>query len=217
MFPAVWTLSPFVWFFNSHFSSHIPCTPEPLPASEEVISLALGTPDFHPASISFQNCWIHWHVDGSWHVETTDGFFKSNPPKKWDVCVQSLSVQLFVTPWAVACQVPLSMEFFRQEYWSGFHSRGSSWHKDQTHVSCIGRWILYHWATKEARSGTAQPKWLLFLWKCRGDLLSLHKCWMRIASKCKAELSSHLLDEESNSFTFIAEIIIACLSHNILK
>ena len=24
-------------------------------------------------------------------------------------------------------------------------SRGSSWHRDQTHVSCIGRWILYHW------------------------------------------------------------------------
>ena len=28
-------------------------------------------------------------------------------------------VQLFVTPWTVACQVPLSMEFFGQEYWSG--------------------------------------------------------------------------------------------------
>ena len=29
------------------------------------------------------------------------------------------SCQLFVTPWTVACQAPLSMEFFRQEYWSG--------------------------------------------------------------------------------------------------
>ena len=28
-------------------------------------------------------------------------------------------VQLFVTPWAIACQVPLSMGFSRQEYWSG--------------------------------------------------------------------------------------------------
>ena len=28
-------------------------------------------------------------------------------------------VQLFVTPWTVALQVPLSMGFFRQEYWSG--------------------------------------------------------------------------------------------------
>ena len=34
------------------------------------------------------------------------------------VCVLS-HVQLFVTPWAVACQVPLSMGFSRQEYWHG--------------------------------------------------------------------------------------------------
>ena len=35
-------------------------------------------------------------------------------------CGQWLSrVQLFVTPWTVACQAPLSMEFSRQEYWSG--------------------------------------------------------------------------------------------------
>ena len=32
-------------------------------------------------------------------------------------------VQLFVTPWTIAHQAPLSMEFFRQEHWSGlpFH------------------------------------------------------------------------------------------------
>ena len=28
-------------------------------------------------------------------------------------------VQLFVTPWTVDCQVPLSMGFSRREYWSG--------------------------------------------------------------------------------------------------
>ena len=28
-------------------------------------------------------------------------------------------VQLFVTLWTVACQMPLSMGFSRQEYWSG--------------------------------------------------------------------------------------------------
>ena len=28
-------------------------------------------------------------------------------------------VQLFVTPWTVACQDPLSMKISRQEYWSG--------------------------------------------------------------------------------------------------
>ena len=36
------------------------------------------------------------------------------------VCAQLLNcVRLFATPWIVACQAPLSMEFPRQEYWSG--------------------------------------------------------------------------------------------------
>ena len=37
-------------------------------------------------------------------------------------------VQLFVTPWTVACEAPLSMEFSRQVYWSGlpFPSPGES-------------------------------------------------------------------------------------------
>ena len=36
------------------------------------------------------------------------------------IVVQLLTcVQLFATPWTVACQAPLSMRFPRQEYWSG--------------------------------------------------------------------------------------------------
>ena len=36
------------------------------------------------------------------------------------MCVKSLScIQLFATPWTVAHQAPLSMDFSRQEYWSG--------------------------------------------------------------------------------------------------
>ena len=39
---------------------------------------------------------------------------------KWKVKVKFLSrVQLFPTPWTAAYQVPLSMGFSRQEYWSG--------------------------------------------------------------------------------------------------
>ena len=39
---------------------------------------------------------------------------------KWKVKVKSLSrVRLFGTPWTAAYQVPLPMEFSRQEYWSG--------------------------------------------------------------------------------------------------
>ena len=35
------------------------------------------------------------------------------------MCAQSLSRVRLVTPWAIACQAPLSMGFSRQEYWSG--------------------------------------------------------------------------------------------------
>ena len=32
-------------------------------------------------------------------------------------------------------------------------SRGSSWPRDQTHISCLGRQILYLWTTREVHSG----------------------------------------------------------------
>ena len=36
------------------------------------------------------------------------------------MCVQLLShAQLFATLWNIAHQAPLSMEFYRQKYWSG--------------------------------------------------------------------------------------------------
>ena len=34
-------------------------------------------------------------------------------------------------------------------------SRVSLWPRDQTHISCIGKQILYHWATREALSYTS--------------------------------------------------------------
>ena len=68
------------------------------------------------------------------------------------VAIQALShVQLFATPWTIARQIPLSMGFPRQEYWSGlpFPSSGDlptqgSRPRDRTQVSCVGRRILYH-------------------------------------------------------------------------
>ena len=65
-------------------------------------------------------------------------------------CAQSL----LETPWTVTCQAPLSMGFPRQEYWVAIsYSRGSSQPRNLTCISCIsciGRQILYHWATWEA-------------------------------------------------------------------
>ena len=56
---------------------------------------------------------------------------KSGDPS-WCACVLSRfsHVRLFVTPWTVARQAPLSMGFSRQEYWSGLPcpSPGLSWH-----------------------------------------------------------------------------------------
>ena len=60
------------------------------------------------------------------------------------------------TSWTVALQALLSMRFPRQEIleWVAISfSRGSSWPRDQTSVSCIGRRILYQWATWETLSG----------------------------------------------------------------
>ena len=66
---------------------------------------------------------------------------------------QSLSrVQVFATPWTVACQAPLSTDFPGKNTVEGCHfllqrmfpSQGSNLH------FLLGRQILYHWATWEA-------------------------------------------------------------------
>ena len=55
-------------------------------------------------------------------------------------------VRLFVTPWTVARQAPLSMEFSRQEYWVGFHFLFQGIFPTQGLNSCLlhCRQILYH-------------------------------------------------------------------------
>ena len=56
---------------------------------------------------------------------------------------------------------------------------GSSWPKDQTYISCFGRWILYHWATWGSRYmlqddfySENQPLFPLVKWK------SLSHVWL---------------------------------------
>ena len=50
-----------------------------------------------------------------------------------------------MTQWTVACQVPLSVEFSRQEF-----SRGSSWPRDWIQVSHVAGRVFTIWATREA-------------------------------------------------------------------
>ena len=62
----------------------------------------------------------------------------------WAFCVQSLSpVGLFATLWTVACQVPLSMEFSRQKYWSGLPFPPLGDLSDQGSNPCL--LCLPHW------------------------------------------------------------------------
>ena len=71
----------------------------------------------------------------------------------WTMTVCSF-VSDFYDP--IAHQAPLSMGFPRQKYWSGLpfpspedlHDAGIE--PVSPNVSCIGRCILYHWATREA-------------------------------------------------------------------
>ena len=64
-------------------------------------------------------------------------------------------VWLFVTPWTVAPPGSSVHGIFQArilEWVAISSSRGSSQPRDRAHVSfssCIGRWILYHWATWE--------------------------------------------------------------------
>ena len=71
------------------------------------------------------------------------------------VIIQPLShVQLFVTTWTVAPPGSSVHGIFQAKIlkWVAFSfSRVSSWTKNQTHISCIGRQILYHRAIMEAQ------------------------------------------------------------------
>ena len=69
-----------------------------------------------------------------WWSTLCSGIFCKEKKKKMSIS----HVRLFATPWSVARQAPLSMEFSRQECWSGVaipFSRGSSPPRDRTWVS----------------------------------------------------------------------------------
>ena len=103
----------------------------------------------------FMWSWGSYIIISKVHLVKSDGHsryllgLRMNTVTWWYVLNYSLSrVRLFVTPWTVAHQAPLSMGFSRQEYWSGLPFTSPP--RDQTHISCIGRRTLYHWATWKA-------------------------------------------------------------------
>ena len=75
------------------------------------------------------------------------------------VCVLVSHVWLFVIPWTVACQAPLSMNFSRQEYWSGlpFPSPGDfptlGWNPGLLHC----KQTLYHLSHQGSSCNNRKP------------------------------------------------------------
>ena len=89
------------------------------------------SPLWAAAAKSLQSCPTLWDpIDGSPPGSPTPGILQARTLEwvaisfsnawKWNVKVKSFSrVRLLATPWTAAYQAPPSMEFSRQEYWSG--------------------------------------------------------------------------------------------------
>lgn len=88
--------------------------------------------------------------------------FQPTAPVGGCMCAQLLSsVQLLTTAQTVVCQAPLSLRFSRTRalgWVANASSRGPSWPRNWTHVSCAsctGRCTLHHWATRDASQEVA--------------------------------------------------------------
>ena len=91
---------------------------------------------------------------------------------KWIVKVRMLSrVRLLATPWTAAYQAPPSMEFPRQEYWSGVplgRRNENHNHRKQTK--------LITWTTALSNS--------MKLWACHVRPPTMDGSWWRVVTKC---------------------------------
>ena len=108
---------------------------------------------------------------------------------KWKVKVKSLSrVQLFAIPWTAAHQVPLSMGFFRQEYWSG--------------VPLPSPYIWHMWLIVRCRSVDVamknKEKYMKNLWlfkiECQKPNGTLHKIALTVKYMIIVPTNCRLLD-----------------------
>ena len=80
-------------------------------------------------------------------------------------------IWLFATPQTVTRQVPLSMGLYCKDTGVGSHFllQGNFPTQASNHVfcgSCIGRWILYYWASWEAHLPTETILFLSFWFRC---------------------------------------------------
>ena len=101
--------------------------------------------------------WHHWlngHGHG-WTPEVGDGQGGLACCNSWGRIESDTTERLNWTEWTVACQAPLSMGFFRQEFWNALPcpppgdlpNRGIQL-RLLFFLHC--KWIFYCWATREA-------------------------------------------------------------------
>ena len=94
----------------------------------------------------------------------------------WTICLAAQSCPILCGPMNCSLQGSSVHENFQArilEWVAIFYSKGSSQPRDWTHISCIsciGRWILYRWATWESLSLTL----LLFSCSVMSDSLGPH-------------------------------------------
>ena len=114
-----------------------------------IVTLTILILQIHKHGVSFHLCvLLHQHLI----IIRVQVFI---PLGRFVLCCAVLShfsrVWLYVALWTVAFQAPLSMGFFRQEYWLVMpSSRGSSWPRYGTHSSCgyctaANSSLLSHW------------------------------------------------------------------------
>ena len=123
-------------------------------------------------------------------------------------------VWLCATPWTVALQAPLSMQFSRQKYWSGCHALLQGIFPTQGPnpglLHC--RQILYHWATRDAlfspitsqqRAGEKVEQWQISSFWAEDDEYSHEIRWFLLGRKAMTNLDSVL---KSRDITLLIKV-----------
>ena len=103
-------------------------------------------------------------------------------------CECSCHVQLFCDP--MDCSPPGSSVYgisqARILEWIAISfSRVSSWPRDQTHIPCIDRWILYHWDTRKA------PAEYIYLFKLFNSWHTTSNCNRLLTSPEQSSCLTH--------------------------
>ena len=122
------------------------------------------------------------------------------------VCVLS-HARLFCNP--MDCSLPgsslhgISQARIREWVAISF-SKESFWPRDQTWVSCIGRWILYQWATREALyEGSRWYRWMenyQIILSPDDDINDWNQQYLVSCSRCMEELKEKTVWPERDGF-----------------